>query len=158
MAHIWKRIITIDDNQWCRFWKNWHLSKRSGSFKHCWFDPLILLKLITSMVFVTLISFIVFDSPHSDVSNNRTGTAIYLKKSSQCALIRDMEHFKPVRLFFWANLSFCTVIEDCTGIREIRVWKTYYKSLMFYKQDEKFRSMTAKTLTKYLAKTERCTI
>ena len=32
-----------------------------------------------------------------------------------------MEHFYPERLFFFKNVSSCTVIQDYTVIRDIRV-------------------------------------
>ena len=40
-------------------------------------------------------------------------------KMETCTLIS--EHFPPVRKFFFESLSSCTVIKDCTIIRDIRV-------------------------------------
>ena len=47
--------------------------------------------------------------------------SIFLEKYETCRLIWDP--FRPVRLFFLESLLSCTVIEDYTVIREIRVIK-----------------------------------
>ena len=45
---------------------------------------------------------------------------IYFLKKSHLSI---EELFRPVRLFFLENVSPCTVIKDCTFIRDVRVAK-----------------------------------
>ena len=46
-------------------------------------------------------------------------TYIFSEKYDTCAFIEEL--FRLVRLFFLESLSPCTVIKDCTSIRDLRV-------------------------------------